>query len=206
MKGKAREWLGEFEAKEAAGCSSQMMLESMKEALLMEFRRKEDPDDIWHELKQLKQGESQSVASYVTMYGELWTRWCSALETQFSPMFVKKKQFIASLKQNLSIKVDLKQPSTYEEAIQIAKDKEWKMQKQVEYGMLDDQVKSPSYADVNVIQGEKMVQHASLKCEQVGRGIYHVSPSLLASLNFVVETKSKEVDKICKLDMRKQYP
>ena len=52
------------------------MLENMKEALRMEFQRNEDPDDIWHELKQLKQGESQSVAAYVVKFSELWTRWC----------------------------------------------------------------------------------------------------------------------------------
>ena len=47
------------------------MLESVKEALRMEFRRKEDPDDVWHELKQLKQRESQSVAGYTALLDKM---------------------------------------------------------------------------------------------------------------------------------------
>ena len=72
--------------------------------------------------------------------------------------------------------------------------------------MLDDQVKSPSYDEISVIQSETTVRYASLKCEQVGRGMYRVSPSLLANLNPVRRRRSQRKMKTCRLNMRKHYP
>ena len=53
-------------------------------------------------------------------------------------MMIKKNMFIDGLVTGLKAKVDLKQPSNFEDAVRLAKEKEWKIRRQRELGILVD--------------------------------------------------------------------
>ena len=60
---------------------------------------------------------------------------CIALDTEHPPQMIKKDRFIAGLKATLEWKVELKRPTNFDEAIDIANNKEWKMQRMTQLGM-----------------------------------------------------------------------
>ena len=99
-----------------------------------------------------------------------------------SPSNVKKNLFIAGLKRDLLVKVDLKRPSTFEEAVQIAEKREWKLKKMAEWGMAKEQdVTEQGCFDVNLVNVRErdvceFVQQAPIKYQQVNRGMYKDIP------------------------------
>ena len=60
---------------------------------------------------------------------EIWDKLCRALGVDQRLAIMKKDNFIAGLKPSLRWKVELKKPLTYDEAVDVAKRKEWKVQK-----------------------------------------------------------------------------
>ncbi len=48
---------------------------------------------------------------------------------------LKKDQFMANLKSSLKFKVELKRPTSFDDAVAIAREKEWKFQRMAKYGM-----------------------------------------------------------------------
>lgn len=49
---------------------------------------------------------------------------------------LKKHHFVAGLRSVLKLKVECKRPQSYEDALKVAQDKEWKLKHQRELGML----------------------------------------------------------------------
>ena len=58
---------------------------------------------------------------------------------------IKKNMFIYGLVTGLKAKVDLKQPSSFEDAVRLAKEKEWKIRRKREFGISVDDVYLPRY-------------------------------------------------------------
>ena len=52
-----------------------------------------------------------------------------------SPDMMRKDRFLANLKQNLHWRVELKKPRTYEDALEVARNKEWKLKILTQLGM-----------------------------------------------------------------------
>ena len=48
---------------------------------------------------------------------------------------MKKDRFLAGLKENLRWRVELKKPRTYEDALEVARNKEWKLKKLTQLGV-----------------------------------------------------------------------
>ena len=56
-----------------------------------------------------------------------------------APNMMKKDRFLVGLRENLRWRVELKKPRTFEDAVEVAKNKEWKLRRITQLGM------DPSY-------------------------------------------------------------
>lgn len=140
LKGDARSWLKRYQAPfQQAQPPQEITYEGVKQAFIERFPRKvEDPDKVWHSIQSLVQGEDQSVDALLKQFNELWERWCVALGDENPPAMLKKDRFLGSLKASLRLKVELKQPRSFDEAVEMAKNKEWKMQRLNQLGITVD--------------------------------------------------------------------
>lgn len=86
-------------------------------------------------VKTLQQGSTQVVENFVKQFEEVWEQLCMALLPEQPPSMMKKDSFIASLKPALRLKVELKKPGNFEEAVKVAKNKEWKAQRLTQLGV-----------------------------------------------------------------------
>ena len=105
----------------------------MKTAFLAQYRNVEEPDKVWHEIMGYTQRTKQSVDDYVMHFNRLWDKWGRALGNEVPPVMLKKDRFMANLKESLKFKVELKRPATFDEAVAVAREKEWKAQRLNEY-------------------------------------------------------------------------
>ena len=132
-------WMS-FEANEArANPPRFLILARVKQALMEQFKVVEDPSVVWQELSDLQQQKNEDVATFVRRFEDLWKRWCLALGEEQPPLMIKKNMFIDGLVTILKAKVDLKQPSNFEDAVLLAKEKEWKIVRQKELGSMVDE-------------------------------------------------------------------
>ena len=67
----------------------------------------------------------------------MWEDLCRALHPQVPPEMMKKDRFMIGLKTSLRLRVELKKPQSYEDAIDVAKRKEWKLSRMSQLGMVD---------------------------------------------------------------------
>ena len=66
----------------------------------------------------------------------LWESFCQALQPQGAPPnMMKKDRFLAGLKENLFWRVELKKPRMYEYALEVARNKEWKLKRSTQLGV-----------------------------------------------------------------------
>ena len=65
----------------------------------------------------------------------MWEDLCKALDPEHPPAMLKKDRFLADLKPALRWKVELKKPTNFGKAVEVAKNKEWKMQRMTQLGM-----------------------------------------------------------------------
>lgn len=86
-------------------------------------------------VKTLRQGETQFVEHFVKQFEEVWEQLCLALTPEQPPAMMKKDSFIASLKPTLRWRVELKKPANFEDAVEVAKNKEWKAQRLIQLGV-----------------------------------------------------------------------
>ncbi|MCO5611980.1 hypothetical protein L7F22_066240 [Adiantum nelumboides] len=121
----ARLWFDDFGAQ-----SSDVCYDAVKEAFLAHYKHVEDASDVWHQLEACLQKEDECVDVYAWRFSQLWNRWCIALRGQVPPFMLKKHHFVADLRGVLKLKVECKRPQNYEDALRIAKDKEWKLKHQ----------------------------------------------------------------------------
>ncbi|KAI5066806.1 hypothetical protein GOP47_0017334 [Adiantum capillus-veneris] len=125
----------DLEAKEAVDSSYGLSLDRFIEAFLERFQVVEDADAVWNELNALKQGSCQGVDAYVQGFADLWTRWCVALKDENPPCSLKKSSFVDGLSPWLQFEVELKTPESFEDAVCIAKHKEWRFKRLEEHGI-----------------------------------------------------------------------
>ena len=85
--------------------------------------------------KDLIQSNTEIVDVYVKKFSVMWEQLCTALDPEQPPAMMKKDRFVAGLKPTLRWKVELKKPRTYDEAEDMAKNKEWKAQRMTQLGM-----------------------------------------------------------------------
>ena len=133
LKGEARVW---FEAYVEGLGEQSLTLNEAKRALNNRFQKTEDPDKVWHTMQNLKQGDREPVELYEKKFILLWESLCKALPDGQVPLdMMKKDRFMAGLKDTLRWRVELKKPKTCEEAVEIAKNKEWKLDHLAQLGM-----------------------------------------------------------------------
>ena len=82
---------------------------------------------MWKELCKIQQKNGQDVDQYLIEFGRLWSLWCEALIPEAPPQMIKRDRFVAGLEPTLRLKVELKNLDSFEEAVRVAHEKEWKM-------------------------------------------------------------------------------
>ncbi|MCO5552662.1 hypothetical protein L7F22_006178 [Adiantum nelumboides] len=125
MEDGARLWFNDFGAQLRDVC-----YDAVKEAFLAHYKHVEDASDVWHQLEACLQKEDECVDAYAWRFSQLWNRWRIALRGQVPPFMLKKHHFVVGLRGVLKLKVECKRPQNYEDALRIAKDKEWKLKHQ----------------------------------------------------------------------------
>lgn len=109
----------------------------------------------------------------------LWDRLCRTLRQEVPPLFVKKSSFINGLLPQMKIKVELKHPKTYDDAVRIAKEKEAKMLKMKDMGLFSDtDVVSTNDVSVNMVEVSRnpiqSVMNEPQRPKQVQRGMFYM--------------------------------
>ncbi|MCO5584209.1 hypothetical protein L7F22_038132 [Adiantum nelumboides] len=88
------------------------------------------------DLEGLKQQEAEPIDDYIKKFSLLWKSLCQALQPQGAPPdMMKKDRFLAGLKENLRWRVELKKPRTYEDTLEVARNKEWKIKRLTQLGV-----------------------------------------------------------------------
>ncbi|MCO5571554.1 hypothetical protein L7F22_025298 [Adiantum nelumboides] len=137
LKGDARAWSKSHEAELLmADPPIQVTWDILRQALTENFVRLEDPDKVWHEIQGLKQQEAEPIDDYIKKFSLLWESLCEALQSQRAPPdMMKKDRFLPGLKENLRWRVELKKPRTYEDTLEVARNKEWKIKRMTQLGV-----------------------------------------------------------------------
>ena len=137
LKGEARTWSKSYEeGQQGADPPVHVTWDSLKRALATQFVKVEDADKVWHEIQSLKQGGAESIEDYGRKFSVLWEKLCRALQLAVAPPdMMKKDRFIAGLSDTLRWRVELKKPKTYEETLEVAKNKEWKLKRMSQLGV-----------------------------------------------------------------------
>lgn len=136
VKGDARKWLEEFRGQQAAAVPPvAVTAELIKTNIRQRFRNVEDPEETWQKVKTIKQGETELVEHFVKRFNEVWEKLCVALAPEHPPAMMKKDSFVAGLKSTLGWRVELKKPATFDDAVQVAKNKEWKAGRLTQMGV-----------------------------------------------------------------------
>ena len=87
------------------------------------------PEKLWQKLIGLQQDNLASYSAYEAQFLKLWTEWEASLnEGERAPNFLQKERFLAGLNTLLQEKVQAKFPETFEEARQVARAKDCKLQ------------------------------------------------------------------------------
>ncbi|MCO5604219.1 hypothetical protein L7F22_058382 [Adiantum nelumboides] len=162
LKGDARAWSKSHEADlQMADPPIQVTWDILRQALTENFVRLEDPDKVWHEIQGLKQQEAEPIDDYIKKFSLLWESLCEALQPQGAPPdMMKKDRFLAGLKENLRWRVELKKPRTYEDTLEVARNKEWKIKRLTQLGV-SSLPGVPEMKQANFVQscGQEEVHH-----------------------------------------------
>ncbi|MCO5600707.1 hypothetical protein L7F22_054822 [Adiantum nelumboides] len=162
LKGDARAWSRSHEEElQMADPPIQVTWDILRQALTENFVRLEDPDKVWHEIQGLKQQEAKPIDDYIKKFSLLWESLCQALQPQGAPPdMMKKDKFLAGLKENLRWRVVLKKPRTYEDTLEVARNKEWKIKRLTQLGV-SSLPGVPEMKQANFVQsrGQEEVHH-----------------------------------------------
>ena len=110
LKGEAQAWLKSYEAglQRPQQPPVTLVLDNLKEALVEEFVKEEDPEKLWQEVKAMMQREGEPDGDYIDQFFSLWEDLSKALQPQVPPKMMKKDQFLIGLRANLRLRVELK--------------------------------------------------------------------------------------------------
>ena len=77
------------------------------------------------------------MEEYILKYSSLLEELCRGLHPQVPPKMMKKDCFMTGLKTSLRLRVELKKPRSYEDAIDMSRRKEWKLCKMSQLGLVE---------------------------------------------------------------------
>ncbi|MCO5549168.1 hypothetical protein L7F22_002635 [Adiantum nelumboides] len=121
--------------------------ETMKETFLSKYGGLDNPEHLWHRISSLHQATSRTYLTYESQFLRLWAEWEASLaEGERAPNFLKKEKFLAGLFPDLQEKVKGKFPETFEEALQIARVKDRKLEYQAHTSRVEHP-QGPTMAD-----------------------------------------------------------
>lgn len=137
LKGEARTWSKAHEARlQALEPPEHLTWDSLRTALAVRFAKIEEPDKVWQEVQGLKQQVDEPVEEYIRKFSKAWERLCRALQPAGAPPeMMKKDRFMAGLLDTLRWRVELKKPRTYDDLLEVAKNKEWKVKRMTQLGI-----------------------------------------------------------------------
>ncbi|MCO5552640.1 hypothetical protein L7F22_006155 [Adiantum nelumboides] len=121
--------------------------ETLKETFLSKYGGLDNPEHLWHRISSLHQATSRTYLTYESQFLRLWAEWEASLaEGERAPNFLKKEKFLAGLFPDLQEKVKGKFPETFEEALQIARVKDRKLEYQTHTSRVEHP-QGPTMAD-----------------------------------------------------------
>ncbi|MCO5613387.1 hypothetical protein L7F22_067663 [Adiantum nelumboides] len=121
--------------------------ETVKETFLSKYGGLDNPEHLWHRISSLHQATSRTYLTYESQFLRLWAEWKASLaEGERAPNFLKKEKFLAGLFPDLQEKVKGKFPETFEEALQIARVKDQKLEYQAHTSRVEHP-QGPTMAD-----------------------------------------------------------
>ncbi|MCO5558987.1 hypothetical protein L7F22_012578 [Adiantum nelumboides] len=121
--------------------------ETLKETFLSKYGGLDNPEHLWHRISSLHQATSRTYLTYESQFLRLWAEWEASLaEGERAPNFLKKEKFLAGLFPDLQEKVKGKFPETFEEALQIARVKDRKLEYQAHTSKVEHP-QGPTMAD-----------------------------------------------------------
>ncbi|MCO5600477.1 hypothetical protein L7F22_054590 [Adiantum nelumboides] len=121
--------------------------ETVKETFLSKYGGLDNPEHLWHRISSLHQATSRTYLTYESQFLRLWAEWEASLaEGERAPNFLKKEKFLAGLFPDLQEKVKGKFPKTFEEALQIARVKDRKLEYQAHTSRVEHP-QGPTMAD-----------------------------------------------------------
>ncbi|MCO5611532.1 hypothetical protein L7F22_065785 [Adiantum nelumboides] len=121
--------------------------ETVKETFLSKYGGLDNPEHLWHRISSLHQATSRTYLTYESQFLRLWAEWEASLaEGERAPNFLKKEKFLAGLFSDLQEKVKGKFPETFEEALQIARVKDRKLEYQAHTSRVEHP-QGPTMAD-----------------------------------------------------------
>lgn len=100
-----------------------LTIDDVERGLFAKYQCAEDPNKVWHAIEGLKEGEFGSVANFLKNFNKIRDELCKALESEHLPTMMMKDNFVTGLKTTLRWKVELKKPTTFDEALEVAKRK-----------------------------------------------------------------------------------
>ena len=111
---------------------------ALKEVFLAKYAVDNNPEKLWQKLTFLQQDSIGSYSAYEAQFLKLWREWEVTLpEGERVPSFLQKERFLAGLSSVLQEKVRSKFPKNFDEAMQMARAKDRKMQFQLNFGRRD---------------------------------------------------------------------
>ncbi|MCO5578754.1 hypothetical protein L7F22_032599 [Adiantum nelumboides] len=120
---------------------------TVKETFLSKYGGLDNPEHLWHRISSLHQATSRTYLTYESQFLRLWAEWEASLaEGERAPNFLKKEKFLAGLFPDLQEKVKGKFPETFEEALQIARVKDRKLEYQAHTSRVEHP-QGPTMAD-----------------------------------------------------------
>ncbi|MCO5597841.1 hypothetical protein L7F22_051925 [Adiantum nelumboides] len=121
--------------------------ETFKETFLSKYGGLDNSEHLWHRISSLHQATSRTYLTYESQFLRLWAEWEASLaEGERAPNFLKKEKFLAGLFPDLQEKVKGKFPETFEEALQIARVKDRKLEYQAHTSRVEHP-QGPTMAD-----------------------------------------------------------
>ena len=103
--------------------------ETLRETFVTKYAISNNPEKLWQKLSELQQVLIGSYPAYKAQFMKLWMEWeASFPEGERAPNFIQKERFLAGLPPSLQEKVNGKFPEDFEEAMQIARLKDQKLQ------------------------------------------------------------------------------
>lgn len=105
--------------------------EALKGEFLQRLGAGETPEKLWEQLSELRQSSLYDYTTYEARFQDLWAHWTASLRGgEGAPNFVKKDKFLSRLYSSLCEKVRGRFPATFEEAVDIAREKDRKIRYQ----------------------------------------------------------------------------